>query len=128
MTGIPMANINVTVPLSKDDNLTFQPEPRLPPHVVTITDDQNPLNETGVLHSKVTRKVTLPPWSQATVVYVPNDTDGGEDINDDNDKDDNNDNKDDDDHGSNGSDYDTIFPPIPKITVTHGTGGPDCKN
>ncbi|KAJ5441849.1 hypothetical protein N7491_004255 [Penicillium cf. griseofulvum] len=39
---------------------TLWPSIPLPP--VTITDDPNPLNETGVSHPAVTRTVYLPPW------------------------------------------------------------------
>lgn len=39
---------------------TLWPSIPLPP--VTVTDDPNPLNETGVSHPAVTRTVHLPPW------------------------------------------------------------------
>jgi hypothetical protein len=55
-----MANVNITVPINGTSNLTFVPIPRLPEQVVAITDDPNPLSQSGVTHPPVTRSVTLP--------------------------------------------------------------------
>ncbi|KAJ5121673.1 uncharacterized protein N7515_009634 [Penicillium bovifimosum] len=114
LTELPMANVNITVPINGTSNLTFVPIPRLPEQVVTITDDPNPLSQSGVTHSPVTRSVTLPPWPHITNLYVPDDVDDGKDTDDDDDTDDEN----------TGSDSDDDqFPKIPEVVVTHGKGG-----
>ena len=71
LTALPMADINITIPLTDYDDVSFTPKPRFPPQVVTITNDPNPLKETGITHPPVTRSVTLPPWPQDTIIYVP---------------------------------------------------------
>ncbi|KAJ5117810.1 hypothetical protein N7448_011442 [Penicillium atrosanguineum] len=48
---------------------TLWPSIPLPP--VTIIDDSNPLNETGVTHPPVTRTIHLPPWPWYTDMENP---------------------------------------------------------
>ncbi|KAE8306364.1 hypothetical protein BDV41DRAFT_585895 [Aspergillus transmontanensis] len=156
-TDLPMANVNITIPLDEDERLTIKPKPRFPPVIVTITNDPNPLSQTGVSHPPVTRSVTVPPWPQTTVIYIPpkentddedNNTDRDDkdkDNNDNNDKDNNdkdnndkgsndkdnndkdNNDKDNNDKDNNGSHHRIRFPRIPTITVRHGPGSPVCR-
>lgn len=94
-----MADINITIPLTDYDGVSFTPKPLFPPQVVTITNDPNPFRETGVTHPPVTRSVTLPPWPQDTIMYVPpRDSDDEDEYEDDSNKDDDNKDSDDDSH------------------------------
>ena len=97
-----------------DEELTFSPKPRLPAQTFIITDDPNPLKEEGVTHPPVTRTVTLPPWPEASVVYLPGDLDEDDDVPDDG-QDDGEDDEDDDDRS---------LLTLPRITLTHGPGDP----
>ena len=56
----------VTVP-TETTTTTIYPMGRFPPQTVVITDDPNPLSETGVTHSPVTRSITIPPYSWNSV-------------------------------------------------------------
>ena len=140
VSSLPMANINITIPLDNYDNISFQPKPRFPPQIVTITNDPNPLKETGVTHPPVTRSVTLPPWPQDTVMYIPS-RDYGEDEDNNNNNDDDNDSGDDsgddddddgDDNNNNNdnsdNDHDLDLPDIPSLSFSKGPGKPKCKN
>ncbi|KAL4799251.1 hypothetical protein BDV19DRAFT_385501 [Aspergillus venezuelensis] len=156
VTSLPMANLNITVPLDANSTITLTPKPRFPAQTVIITNDPNPLSITGVSHPPVTRSVTLPPWPQGTVIYYPadyvdndeddNNNDDDDDNNNDDDDDNNNDDDDDesedgedgedgededdeDDNNDNGDNDDDIdIPPIPIITVKNGPGTPRCKD
>ncbi|KAA8646796.1 uncharacterized protein ATNIH1004_005471 [Aspergillus tanneri] len=100
VTSLPMANLNITVPIKGNSTITITPKPRFPAQTVTITNDPNPLGITGVSHPPVTRSVTLPPWPQGTVIYYPKDSvDNGEDHNNDDNDDDGDDDDDNDDDG-----------------------------
>lgn len=141
VTGLPLANINITIPLDDFANVNITPRVRFPPQLVTLTNDPNPLKESGVTHPPVTRTVTLPPWPQGTVMYIPprdyenydnsNDDDTGSDEGDDdnNNDDDNNtdDDNEDDDNGDDDED-DIDLPPIPIISVSDGPGRPECAD
>ncbi|KAI3092753.1 CAZyme family GH18 [Penicillium roqueforti] len=113
VTSLPMANINITIPLGDDDEITITPKPRFPAQTVTITNDPNPLNETGVRHPPVTRTVTLPPWPQTTVIYYPPPDNTGSDK---------------EDNSSDDPDDDIDLPPIPDITIKDGPSDPQCDN
>ncbi|KAL4765634.1 uncharacterized protein BDW70DRAFT_168842 [Aspergillus foveolatus] len=125
VTSLPMANLNITVPLEDNSIITIMPKPRFPAQTVTITNDPNPLGVTGVSLPPVTRSVTLPPWPQGTVIYYPADyLDNGEDDNN-HDDDSDDDNNNDDGDNSDGDD-DADFPPIPNFTLKDGLGKPAC--
>ncbi|KAL4997043.1 hypothetical protein BDV10DRAFT_186556 [Aspergillus recurvatus] len=136
VTSLPIANLNITVPIQGNSTLTIAPRPRFPAQTVTITNDPNPLSITGVSHPPVTRSVTLPPWPQGTVIYYPSDyVDNGEDDNNDDDSenddedDSNDDNNEDEDNNDDDDDDDDIdLPPIPVITVKDGPGSPPCSD
>jgi chitinase len=49
----------VTIP-SNVSNTTIYPMMRIPPQTVVITDDPNPLSQSGVTHPVVTRSVLFP--------------------------------------------------------------------
>lgn len=105
-SSLPLANINLTIPLGSNVTVTFRPRPSLPFQIVTITDDPNPLQERSVTHPPVTRTVTLPPWPQSAPIYVP--TKRGK-------------------PGDNGGGDDgPKFPKVPAATVKPGPGGPPC--
>ncbi|GFF43033.1 mutanase Pc12g07500 [Aspergillus lentulus] len=62
----------VTIP-SNVSNTTIYPMMRIPPQTVVITDDPNPLSQSGVTHPVVTRSVTIPPYPWSSTRAKDND-------------------------------------------------------